>query len=370
MIEGGVLPSQTIRKFISKGLIKSKTKIHPSQIQPATLDVRVGENVWRVPASFLLEKGRTMKEKLEEFNSGSYRLDISKKTFLESGKTYVIELQEELNLPKNVGARSNPKSSTGRLDVFVRLLTENGESFEQVPYGYKGKLYLTIYSMSFDLIIIKGVALNQLRFYMGENFVLSTNELKLLYQHEALLFDKKENPIMLYDTNLKEDGIFLTIDLDEDIIGYRAKKNAQPIDLTKKRYYDKEHFWEPILKPQNRSLILDPHYFYIFKSKEKIRIPLGYSCEMVPFHSGIGEFRSHYAGFFDPGFGYGRGEIKGSHAVLEIRMRDVPMEVFDGQIIVKMIFERNIEEPDVVYGDSKLKTNYQGQSLRLGKHFT
>ena len=222
--------------------------------------------------------------------------------------------------------------------------------------------------MSFDLKVQEGICLNQIRFSTTDQaYKLHNQDLLALHGQTPLLFDKQDNP--LAPTLIREDGVFLTIDLSEDIVGYRSKKNAMPIDMTNIGGHLIEDYWDPIRKPKKGRLILDPDFFYILKSKEKIAIPTHMACEMVDFHSGIGEFRSHYAGFFDPGFGFGKnGEIKGSHAVLEVRMRDTPMEIEDGQIVVKMVFEQMLEIPDVAYGVEK-KSNYQNQGLKLGKHF-
>ena len=368
----GVMSSEQIKALLTAGYIlpvPAATPIPPENIQPSSVDLRLGSIGYRVPASFLLSGGGTVQEKLEEYENDYYKFKIDKSAFLEARKTYVFELQERLNLPEDLRARSNPKSSTGRIDTFARLITDNCTNFDNVAPGYKGKLYLIVYPMSFDIKVKAGLSLNQIRFStIGNHHRLTTEELKKTYREENLLYDKSGQPIPLQQALIEEDGLFLTVDLSDDTIGYRSKKNAKPIDLAK-HTHKIEEYWEPIKRPTNGRLILDPDYFYILKSKEKIRIPMNYACEMVDFHSGIGEFRSHYAGFFDPGFGYGKeGEIKGSHAVLELRMRDSPMELVDGQIVVKMVFERMSMPPAIAYGVD-MKSNYQNQSLRLSKHF-
>jgi len=365
----GILSSEQIMELIAKGHIISGSPIPESNIQPSSVDLRLGSFGYRVPASFLLSKGGSVQEKLEEYAADYYRFKIEKGAFLEARKTYVFELEEGLNLPPNLKARSNPKSSTGRIDTFARVITDNCTNFDNVAPGYKGKLYLIVYPMSFDLKVKAGVSLNQIRFStIGSSHRLDTEELRQAYIKEQLLYGKDDRPIDVKDALIEEDGLFLTVDLEDDVVGYRSKKNARPIDLTKTNHHVDE-YWEPIRRPKDGRLILDPDFFYILKSKEKIRIPMGYACEMVDFHSGIGEFRSHYAGFFDPGFGYGKnGEIKGSHAVLELRMRDSPMELVDGQIVVKMVFEHMSKIPSIAYGVD-MKSSYQNQSLRLSKHF-
>lgn len=366
----GVLANQQIKWLIQNGHIRCANTIEPEQIQPASIDLRLGKRAWRVPASFLLSKGGTVQDKLDEYAIDYFQFSIENGAFLEARKTYVFELQESLALPEHIKARSNPKSSTGRVDTFARLISDHCTNFDNIPAGYQGKLYLLVHPMSFDLKIREGLSLNQLRFStIGNSHRLNTEELIREFNEHQLLFDKEGNSLSVNDVIIDDGGLFLSLDLSDDIIGYRSKKNAKPIDLSKIAYHEIHEYWEPINRPPNGKLILDPDFFYILKSKEKIRIPTNFACEMVDFHSGIGEFRSHYAGFFDPGFGYGiSGEISGSHAVLEVRMRDSPMEVIDGQIFVKMVFERMQETPTIAYG-VHVKSNYQNQGLKLGKHF-
>lgn len=365
----GVLSIDQIRQLIAGSHIKASSPIPTGNIQPSSVDLRLGAVGYRVPASFLLSKGGSVQEKLEEYAGDYYKFRIEKGAFLEARKTYVFELEESLALPASIKARSNPKSSTGRIDTFARLITDNCTNFDNVSPGYAGRLYLIVYPMSFDLRVKAGVSLNQIRFStLGAAHRLTSEELREVYEKEQLLFTKDGKPLPLSEALIEEDGLFLTVDLEEDIVGYRSKKNAKPVDLTRTNHQI-EDYWEPIKRPKNGRLILDPDFFYILKSREKIRIPLGYACEMVDFHSGIGEFRSHYAGFFDPGFGYGKqGEVKGSHAVLELRMRDSPMELVDGQIVVKMVFEHMSAPPSIAYGVD-IQSNYQNQALRLSKHF-
>ncbi|MBI1970352.1 2'-deoxycytidine 5'-triphosphate deaminase [Candidatus Woesearchaeota archaeon] len=364
----GVLSSQHIRDMIAKQQLFSPTPIQQEQIQPSSCDLRLGAVAYRVPASFLLSKGGAVQEKLDQFAKDYYKFSLKHEAFLEARKTYVFELQEQLALPPGMKARCNPKSSTGRIDTFTRVITDHCKNFDNISDGYHGKLYLVVYPMSFDLIVKEGISLCQIRFFQGSGFRLQEKHLRDEYTKHQLLYDKRDAPLPIGQALIDEDGLFLTVDFDEDIIGYRSKKNSKPINTTKKGHYDAKEFWDPILRPMNKKLILDPDFFYILKSKEKIRIPTTLAAEMVEFHSGIGEFRSHYAGFFDPGFGYGRqGEISGSHAVLEVRMRDMPMEIIDGQIFVKMVFEQMLDIPDKVYGEEG--SHYQNQALRLSKHF-
>ncbi|MBI2147593.1 2'-deoxycytidine 5'-triphosphate deaminase [Candidatus Woesearchaeota archaeon] len=364
----GVFSSQHIQGMIEQGQITAENPILPDQVQPSSFDLRLGNVGYRVPASFLLSKGGRVQEKLEQFAKDYYKFSLKNDAFLEARKTYVFELQERIALPPGVKARCNPKSSTGRIDTFARVITDNCTNFDNVTDGYQGKLYLMVYPMSFDLIVKEGVTLSQIRFFQGTGYRLTAQQMREAYQQYQLLYDKNGHPLLPSQAILEEDGLFLTVDFDDDIVGYRSKKNSKPINTAKKGYYAVNEFWEPITRPPSKKLILDPDFFYILKSKEKVRIPTSLASEMVEFHSGIGEFRSHYAGFFDPGFGYGKdGEIKGSHAVLEVRMRDTPMEIIDGQIFVKMVFERMMDIPSISYGEGS--SHYQNQSLKLSKHF-
>lgn len=364
----GVFSYQHIKKMIEDGHLSADSPIMDGQIQPSSCDLRLGSVGYRVPASFLLSKGGTVQEKLENFAKDYYRFSIKKDAFLETRKTYVFELQEQLALPTGVKARCNPKSSTGRIDTFTRVITDSCKNFDNIADGYHGKLYLLVYPMSFDLIVKEGISLCQIRFFEGSGYRLNEEELREAYSAHSLLFDKQNSPLPISSAILDEDGLFLTVDFDDDLVGYRSKKNSKPINTSKKWHYAANEFWEPIHRPPHGKLILDPDFFYILKSKEKIRIPRCFASEMVEFHSGIGEFRSHYAGFFDPGFGYGReGEVTGCHAVLEVRMRDTPMEVIDGQIFVKMVFEKMLDIPQIAYGDNQ--SHYANQALALSKHF-
>jgi len=366
----GVLASQQIDWLIKNGHIRAANQIDISQVQPSSLDLRLGKRAWRVPASFLLSKGGTVQDKLDEYAQDYFHFSIENGAFLEAKKTYVFELQESLALPESIKARSNPKSSTGRVDTFARLISDHCTNFDNIPPGYKGKLYLLVFPMSFDLKVKEGLCLNQIRFSTaGNGHRLATEDLIGEFARHHLLFGKEGKPLSVNDVIIEDGGLFLTLDLSDETVGYRSKKNAKPIDMARVGVHAVHEYWEPVKRPANGKLILDPDFFYILKSKEKVRIPTNFACEMVDFHSGVGEFRSHYAGFFDPGFGYGMsGEINGSHAVLEVRMRDSPMEVIDGQIFVKMVFEHMQETPHIAYG-VHVQSNYQNQGLKLGKHF-
>ena len=367
--ESGVLSYQRLKQMIAQGYVSTEQPIREDQIQPSSIDLRLGKYGYRVPASFLLSNGGKVAERLAEHEQHYYKFSIEKEAFLEAKKTYVFELQESLALPSFLKGRANPKSSTGRVDTFTRLITDRCQNFDTVAPGYHGKLYLIVFPMSFDLKVKEGLCLNQLRFTTTDRkFRLTNDELHDLHRQTPLLFDYQGNPLSS-SSFIFEDGIFFSLDLSGETIGFRSKKNAKPIDLTKIAGHPADEYWEPIKKPTSGKLILDPDFFYILRSKERVAIPTAFACEMVDFHSGIGEFRSHYAGFFDPGFGFGKkGEIKGTPAVLEVRMRDMPMEVEDGQLFVKMVFERMLEIPEIAYGVEK-PSHYQSQGLKLAKYF-
>ena len=361
----GVLPSQALEKMVALGQIRSQTPITADQIQPSSIDLRLGSEAFRVRASFLASGNDTITGKLEQYRL--HTLDLTRPAVLEKGCVYIIPLQEELALPADICGKANPKSSTGRLDIFTRLITDEGRQFEIVPAGYKGRLYAEVVPRTFSVVVRAGERLSQLRLFQGS------------YQSSDALIrqiDAEEPLIYLPDQTRGEahiaSGLRLSVDLAGDgpgsIIGYRAKKHAPLIDLARIRYYHPEEFWDPIRANENRSLILDPEDFYILASRERVRIPAQYAAEMVPYDPTIGEFRIHYAGFFDPGFGYGSGDINGTRAVLEVRSHEVPFILEDGQIVASLVFERLLERPRVLYGEG-IGSSYQRQGLNLSKHF-
>ncbi len=362
----GVLPSQALDKLIAAGAIRARSPILPEQIQPSSLDLRLGVEAYRVRASFLAAGSATVTGKLEKYRL--HTLDLSRPAVLEKGCVYIVPLQEELALPPSVSGKANPKSSTGRLDIFTRLITDEGRQFEIVPPGYKGRLYAEVVPRTFSVVVREGDRLSQLRLFEGRH-TPSDHLLHQLESEEALVYLPDESRAEAAIQN----GLRLSVDLEgidgSRIIGYRAKKHAPLIDLAKLHYYDPEDFWDPIPRNESRTLILDPEDFYILASREKVRIPAQYAAEMVPFDPTIGEFRIHYAGFFDPGFGYGgSGEIHGTRAVLEVRSHEVPFILEDGQVVASLVFERLLERPRVLYGEG-IGSSYQRQGLKLSKHF-
>ena len=365
----GVLPSQALEKMIAAGQIRGRSPIGADQVQPSSLDLRLGAEAYRVRASFLAHGSDTITSKLSQYRL--HTVPLSQSAVLEKGCVYIIPLLEELALPEDVSGKANPKSSTGRLDIFTRLITDEGRQFEIVPAGYRGRLYAEVVPRTFSVVVREGERLSQLRLFRGPHDS-SDALLRELEREEQLIYLPDASAGAAHIGN----GLRLSVDLAGDVtddaphpvIGYRARKHAPLIDLAKIDYYDRADFWDPIYSNQSRTLILDPEDFYILASRERVRIPAQYAAEMVPYDATIGEFRIHYAGFFDPGFGYGAGDINGTRAVLEVRSHEVPFILEDGQIVASLVFERLTERPRALYGEG-IGSSYQRQGLKLSKHF-
>ena len=351
--------------MIAEGHIRSRTPLTREQIQPSSIDLRLGSEAYRVRASFLANGSSTITSKLEQYRL--HTLDLTRPAVLEKGCVYIVPLQEELALPASISGKANPKSSTGRLDIFTRLITDEGRQFEIVPAGYRGRLYAEVVPRTFSVVVREGERLSQLRLFQGE-YSPSDALLRQLEEAESLVYLPDETR---GEANIRN-GLRLSVDLAGDsesaVIGYRAKKHAPLVDLARVQHYDPADYWDPIYRNASRSLILDPEDFYILASRERVRIPAEYAAEMVPFDATIGEFRIHYAGFFDPGFGYGSGELNGTRAVLEVRSHEVPFIMEDGQVVASLVFERLLERPRVLYGEG-IGSSYQRQGLQLSKHF-
>jgi len=367
--KGGIFPSQAIKDLIHRGFLKTSSGmiILDDQIQPASLDLRLGKKAYRVRASFLPGQGRTVETQLETLSLHEFSLEEG--AVLERDCFYVVEVEECLKLPDSVSAFANPKSSTGRLDVFTRLISDGAEIFDYVEPGYDGKLYVEISPRTFSIKVRSGSRLNQLRFRRRigqqdrfERPKLNDKDLRALHEKEQLVDC----------TPTIRDGLNTRVDLKgmdgTTLIGYRAQKHTDIIDVDKPGSYKMQDFWEPIHAREDGRLILDPGEFYILVSKEALHIPIEYAAEMVPIDPMMGEFRAHYAGFFDPGFGAESAGGKGSRAVLEVRSHDIPFVLEDGQIIARLIYEPLTQIPETIYGKD-LKSNYQAQGLKLSKHF-
>ena len=361
----GILVHQQIRDLIEQGALTSTPAIAPTQIQPASLDLRLSTRGYRVRSGFLPENCRVA-DRLEEMTL--YTFDLTDGAVLEKGHCYIVPLLERVEKPLKHLIRANPKSSTGRLDLFTRLLADNCGRFETVPPGYTGPLYLEIVPRSFSVKVRTGLSLCQIRFSDG-HASLSDDELRAEHERSPLLFNDRGEPLAPDKLRL-DNGLMMGIATmrDSDIkgpIGYIAKRYTGLIDMEDENGHDQEAFFDPLQEPKGGRLIVEPEEFYIFASKERIRIPAHLAAEMCAYDVGIGELRTNYAGFFDNGFG---GE-RGTRAVLEVRPHDVPFLLEDGQVFFKLEFFKSQEPPEVVYGDDSLSSHYQGQGLKLSKHF-
>lgn len=360
------LPSQKIRELINLKFIYSKTEILESQIQPASLDLTLSSKAYRTSTSFLPRTNEKIEDIIQKMTL--YEFDISDGAVLEVNSSYIIPLNESLNLPSNIYGIANPKSSIGRIDVFVRVLTDYNSQFDYIPKGYKGNLYLEIIPLSFVIKIKKGVSLNQIRFKKAESQLLK-EELIKLHQEKGLVLDPETNQ-KLEKISTENSNLVLTVDIKtREIIGWKAKLSNDIIDITKKGELNPYSFFEPIKRSKTEDLILLPGYLYLLATYERIRVPINFCAEVIPYDPPSGEFRTHYAGFFDPGFGYGeKGEILGTHAVLEARAHNIPFRITHRQIICKMKYERLLEKPDRIYS-KKIGSHYIDPNPKLAKFF-
>lgn len=365
----GVLPSHKIEELIKNKCISAFSPITEDQIQPASIDLRLGAMGFRVKASFLPNKTSTVAGKIAEMeNRGeAFKIDLSRPAILERGHVYLVPLMEDLRLPSDISAKANPKSTTGRLDVFTRLITDYGTEFEKVPPGYRGRLYAEIFPRTFSILVQEGATLNQLRFLRGSP-PPSDARLSELHREQSIVYSEQDLP----GNALISKGLWISVDLrgteESEIVGYRARQDPGVIDLSKINHYDCSEFWDPIVRTERSQLILEPDLFYLLASKERVRIPPTDAAEMIAYDPSFGEFRIHYAGFFDPGFGYGNDDIKGSRAVLEVRSHGVPFLLEDGQVVCRLVYERLLSPPQKLYG-SKIGSSYQNQGLWLSKQF-
>jgi dCTP deaminase len=363
----GLFARQKIRAMVGRKLIVSAQSIEESQFQPASLDLRLGKEAYRVRASFLPGRGRTVIEHLESLKPERISL-TGEGAVLEKGIVYIAPLIERLDLLPSLSGAANPKSSTGRLDIFTRLIADGGDAFDEAPLGYSGPLYAEISPRSFSVRVREGTKLNQIRFRSRNSqhkdisdFALPDRELRARHAERALV----DGEIDI------RDGLILRAGLEGSpgqVVGYRAIKNSEVIDVDRPGAYAAAEFWEPIIARRDKRLILDPDEFYILASRERVQIPADLAAEMAPIDPAIGEFRVHYAGFFDPGFGHGADGRPSARAVLEVRSRDVPFLLEDGQPVGRLVFEELADRADALYGATSV-SNYQGQGLKLSKHF-
>ena len=356
----GILPDSAIAALADAGAVAAARPFDTDQIQPASLDLRLGAMAYRVRASFLPGPRATVAERIGEL--ALHEITFGEGAVLETGCVYIVPLQEALKLPADVAASTNPKSSTGRLDVFTRVITDRARAFDQVATGYHGPLYAEISPRTFPVLVREGSRLSQIRFRRGQP-TLDAAALATLHAREPLV-DSADPDIGA--------GVAVSVDLSGDpasgCVGFRAKRHTGLIDVDRRAGYSVGDFWEPMPAHGSRSLILDPNEFYILASNEAVQVPPDYAAEMVPFDPLVGEFRVHYAGFFDPGFGYAGAGGGGSRAVLEVRSHEVPFILEHGQTVGRLIYERMLARPQRLYGQG-IGSNYQAQGLKLSKHF-
>ena len=373
----GVLSSQEILELINKNVITSENGIEKDLIQPASIDLRLGIKAWRVPASFLPGKGNKVSSRLKDL--AMHEFSLIDGAVLECGCVYIVKLLENVSLTDNLTGIANPKSSTGRLDVFTRLIVDGAMEFEQVPAGYQGPLYAEISPRTFSVLVRTGSRLNQLRLRRGQSFT-SDKEMEILQEHVGLV--RNQDNINLPDKI--KNGVPLSVDLvgENGLIGYKARKHSMLIDIDKPNHYKRELFWEKITvedllyrggdyqnKKNQGSLILSPDAFYILASKEYVSVPSKYAAEMRAYDTKVGEFRAHYAGFFDPGFGLTELGASKTKAVLEVRSHDVPFLIEQDQTVCRLVYEPMANVPSILYGEAGSSNNYQAQGLKLAKHF-
>jgi dCTP deaminase len=356
----GILPEQAIAALVETGAIAADVPVAKDQIQPASLDLRLGVRAWRVRASFLPSAKTGIGERLESL--ALHQIELSERgTVLETGCVYIVELEERLKLPADLAAATNPKSSTGRLDVFTRVIGDRVAAFDVLPQGYEGPLYVEVSPRTFPILVRRGSRLGQIRFRRGT---------AKLDGYALAALHKRDRLVDLDTADLEGGAVAVSVDLSGSyggLAGFRAKRHTGLIDVDRRGAYDVADFWEP-LEARGSSLVLDPDAFYILSSKEAVHVPPDHAAEMVPFDPLVGEFRVHYAGFFDPGFGHAAAGGKGARAVLEVRSREVPFILEHAQIVGRLVYERMTERPTVLYGEGGV-SNYQAQGLKLSKHF-
>ncbi|MGI9383315.1 MAG: 2'-deoxycytidine 5'-triphosphate deaminase [Methyloligellaceae bacterium] len=357
---GGILPAQAILGLIEGGEIQSPEGVTPEQVQPASLDLRLGTTAIRIRASFLPGPDVRVADKLKSL--ALHEIDLQAGAVLETGCVYIVPLLEAMALSPDLSAACNPKSSTGRLDVFTRVIADGARAFDQIEAGYAGPLYAEICPQTFSILVRTGSRLSQIRFRQGD---VAASDAALMDLH------REQGLVSAHDVDIAG-GVALSVDLEGDpdmgLVGYRAKRHTGLVDVDAPDACEVFDYWEPIFGRNEKRLILDPDQFYILASKESVHVPPTHAAEMVPFNPLVGEFRVHYAGFFDPGFGHDAAGGGGSRAVLEVRSHKVPFILEDGQIIGRLIYEPLTEIPDQLYGQG-IGSHYQAQGLKLSKHF-
>jgi len=362
----GILPESQLQAAFDRGQISVQEPLLEGQIQPASLDLRLGRRAWRIQASFLPGLGQTVMDKIDKFSM--YELDLTDGAVLETGCVYIVELMESLALPESLSATANPKSSTGRLDVFTRLITDGAVEFESVAAGYNGPLYAEISPRTFSVMVRPGSRLSQLRLRRGQQVLDDAGHAALQARHQLVRFDDET----IVSIN---DGIGLSVNLvpqeTTGLVGWRARKHAGLIDVDKPASQPAARFWEAVTEADlfKGGLVLNPDEFYILASQEFVIVPAEYAAEMRAYDTRVGEFRAHYAGFFDPGFGMSEIGAAPTRAVLEVRSHDVPFLIEQGQTVCRLVYEPMSAPPKQLYGTAGSGSNYQSQGLKLAKHF-
>jgi dCTP deaminase len=345
----GVLPSQTIRTMLERGAVAADAPMISGQIQPASLDLRLGVRAYRVRASFLPGAGRSVAARLEDF--AMHEIDLTEGAALETGCVYLVPLMERLKLPADVSGVANAKSSTGRLDLFTRVIADGGVEFDRVEPGYEGRLWAEISPRTFSVLARAGERLTQLGFRRGKP--------ELSVEQRRRVHDSADGG-----------GLAFSVDLSaaDGLVGWRARRHCGLIDLSKLDHYPVAEFWDPVRVTASGAVILDPGAFYILASRESVSVPPDCAAEMAPYMAVMGEFRVHYAGFFDPGFGMAETGGAGARAVLEVRCHESPFALEHGQVVGRLVYEPMAATPDILYGGA-IGSTYQAQGLRLSKHF-
>ena len=365
---GGILPTRWLREGTNDDVIFTEQyKIPEANFQPASLDVRLGDQAYRLRCSFLPDAS-TVLDKLPELAMET--IDLRDGAILEKNRPYLIPLIEQLRLPEGIRAKTNPKSSTGRLDIFTRVISDRSNKFDEIGEGYNGQLFLEVVSRSFTIKVQTRLSLNQLRLIKGDP-TCKNGELLQAHGEEPVLFSQDGQPNHLL-APADDNTVALSANLagDRSGVGYRAKKNSSLLDLGRESYYDPGDYWEPVYADRKRRLILEPEEFYLLTSVENVRVRPEYAAEMTAYDPSSGELRTHYAGFFDPGFGFGEnGNLRGVQPVLEVRAHDVPFMVEHGQKVCTLTFEKMLQAPEKLYG-AEIGSSYQGQGLILSKHFS
>jgi dCTP deaminase len=371
----GLLPSQMLREAVALGReILSPQPIGDDQIQPASIDLRLGEVAYRVRASFLPGARASVRDKLDLLSM--HRIDLTQGAVLEKDCVYIVPLCEYVALRSRTSGFANPKSSIGRLDVFARIITDHGTEFDRIREGYKGPLYAEVSPRSFSILVRSGSSLVQLRIRRGSP-QFSDTALRRLHEEVGLVETPNEfQAEALPAREAIRDGLAFTVDVAGDkasgMVGYKARRHTDLVDVDRIDHYEPRDFWEPVFAHRGPGgpggIVLDPHDFYILASRESVVVPADHAAEMLPYHTFVGEFRVHFAGFFDPGFGTAETGGTGSRAVLEVRSHEVPFLIEDGQILGRLVYERLIARPDKLYGQA-IGSSYQSQGLALSKHF-